>query len=1187
MDAAARFKWKASVGDRVIGQGENIWPVGSPSAAPVTFEVSSAGELALDLEIEVGGERKRIRRTVTARESGLAATRQLSDEALTSDLTALDARMATTRDPKERAKVREAYESAESIAYERGLWEEPAEFEANWGVRRKYEDPETSQWKPAETRDSDRIAAEGRRHLPQKPGATWSPENRSPAAMQALQHHTDVWYRDTAGTKWETYVQAGASHDPQAARRLTQQYMAAGPGFAEARGRLDKQVGVGAEIDPRNGAGADAVHEQLGLSEGDAAAFRGTLRREAHRTAFDLVRDSERAIRGQLARYGLPDIPEDLTNLEGGFFGAAAPQLIVAQNAEKERPLGDRKNEQADQEQLAAAATELVQLQADIKALLTERKILTGQNGVFNPVAAAEHQALFGDLEKYPSVDADSSAVPDGATLPLIDSMLGEKRRQLKLRWVELEKQHPMLAAFRDGKGTPTGTLEGMTEKGGDQQQAMVAQVLPKLRNIAKVRGKLEEGEVKPLALPQVVAVARQRLLVPPGSMRDAVVREEVEASRGGDDHWAIMALTLGIAALTAVPTGGSSFLAAVKVAGELAMLGADLWQASETLDDYQTQKAATDTDLDQAKALSDENPPLAWLAIDLLALPLGGLGVKQSVHEARMTLQEARAVMRKARALRAAVEAGEDAKALREELNRLGKARGLPEGGELGTRIEREAKTGAQTTGVAGDAMSPEMLSELSTRLGAPVERAAIGSGVEVDFHITDGNVSVARVRVGPAASAADVLLHRETIRLAQRYNGTWGGLRKTLDDIKGLFGHDPTFRPGTPQWQAWLEGEKHLALSTSRTLALEEARGPAARSLLERELHDLEERRAQFEELSRQLNGPAAANVTVSAPNLAHWDEKFGFSDGLIADGTFEHATGAWAVSKSAKAPKVPKGLGREVERLKTMANLDADALGAKWISELKNKRRSADPKVLRESIREEANAVVAKELERLDARPEFQELLASSPDEARHLRSHVEHYANQAYFEKVEEGVRSHIDELEEVAREHGDVGDELKFAGLVDEAVAVRPIGGKLPINHDFAGRYKPLDALDPAARKLVEKEGLPGVAYTRNGQPDFTPWIHQEAGVPCDVDLDALGGLTGDRALDERKALAWLREKHPELRNWRPTKGLTWHHHEGGRLILVPTPLHDSARHTGAVSAFKAHSGNPNLYRGEE
>ena len=108
-----------------------------------------------------------------------------------------------------------------------------------------------------------------------------------------------------------------------------------------------------------------------------------------------------------------------------------------------------------------------------------------------------------------------------------------------------------------------------------------------------------------------------------------------------------------------------------------------------------------------------------------------------------------------------------------------------------------------------------------------------------------------------------------------------------------------------------------------------------------------------------------------------------------------------------------------------------------------------------------------------------------------------------------------------------------------------------------------------------ARKRIRAQGLDGVAFTRNAQPDLSPFIYfGKDGVPGMVDLPA---LTGNRQKDFDMANAMMGYKEQP-------DGYTWHHHEGNRMILVETVVHDAVKHAGTVSQLKAETGDPTVYK---
>lgn len=82
----------------------------------------------------------------------------------------------------------------------------------------------------------------------------------------------------------------------------------------------------------------------------------------------------------------------------------------------------------------------------------------------------------------------------------------------------------------------------------------------------------------------------------------------------------------------------------------------------------------------------------------------------------------------------------------------------------------------------------------ELQAKLGKPlVVDPALSDGVSIDAHPEPGlfgGLKVDRVRIGAQARAQDILAHAEVIRMAERYNGLLGKLRKLFDRLAKLFG-------------------------------------------------------------------------------------------------------------------------------------------------------------------------------------------------------------------------------------------------------------------------------------------------------------------------------------------------------------------------------------------------------------
>jgi hypothetical protein len=135
--------------------------------------------------------------------------------------------------------------------------------------------------------------------------------------------------------------------------------------------------------------------------------------------------------------------------------------------------------------------------------------------------------------------------------------------------------------------------------------------------------------------------------------------------------------------------------------------------------------------------------------------------------------------------------------------------------------------------------------------------------------------------------------------------------------------------------------------------------------------------------------------------------------------------------------------------------------------------------------------------------------------------------------------------------------------LKHAELAEEATNVRPIAGRLPPNHEYAGQAFPSELLPPQYRSK-------GLRFTKEGHPDFAPHARQLPNRKNYVEIEYTGSRRADFAAANKKAML---DKTPK--NW------TWHHAEDMKtMYLVPKDLHKAVKHSGGVAKYKHASGVP-------
>lgn len=379
--------------------------------------------------------------------------------------------------------------------------------------------------------------------------------------------------------------------------------------------------------------------------------------------------------------------------------------------------------------------------------------------------------------------------------------------------------EFPVLAMYRREAGgeleVDTDGLQRIIRPAGPDEE-IAGRSTEILSNITTTVEGLATGRLDIWRHPRIVDMTRAAMLVVPGSVRDAAVRNQVAAAQGngGWTDVALVAISLALAVVSAVATSGASLPAEVAFLAELGALGVDALAALDRLEAYQVGTAATATDYDRARAIAEDEPTLLWLALDMVAvgLDLGAMvstfravsGVWRSVGEGG-DVDHAISVVRSEQA------AGRIGAESAERLEREIAARGGRLGGE-GSGAARAAKATGIKDGRAR--VSADRVTELSERLGVPVEIDTGGrlvDGIEVHYVKADGGrIEATVVRVGPEALVGDVAAHQQTIARITRYNGLLGKLRRLWDRINVLGGGRNKFAAGSKEWESFEELKK-----------------------------------------------------------------------------------------------------------------------------------------------------------------------------------------------------------------------------------------------------------------------------------------------------------------------------------------------------------------------------------------
>lgn len=235
---------------------------------------------------------------------------------------------------------------------------------------------------------------------------------------------------------------------------------------------------------------------------------------------------------------------------------------------------------------------------------------------------------------------------------------LAHARADLMRYWIEAEREHPILAAFRRGgdiEKVDLGTLG--TDPVHDEMKTVVLQLLPKIADIYKAQWLIKLGPenhgISALALAPIVALTRTNMFIPDGSLRAGIVKDLVDEAQDSDPLWVKVA-AVALAIVRLIPSGGTSgILIGAAGAGMAAYSAASAWR------EYDVHRTLANTDLDLARSLSTEEPSLTGFAVSLVGL---GLEAIPLVH-----------AFTTARRIKNLMNEGKNVEGLVKELNRIG----------------------------------------------------------------------------------------------------------------------------------------------------------------------------------------------------------------------------------------------------------------------------------------------------------------------------------------------------------------------------------------------------------------------------------------------------------------------------------------------------------------------------------
>lgn len=426
----------------------------------------------------------------------------------------------------------------------------------------------------------------------------------------------------------------------QGTRAMLEREMAAGSGYESAREHAQLRIGYGTLPQSETNNDKRLIgDQQIALMDHDAAAFRGAFQIEAKQTALSMLDASTAAIDSALRSYGIASGSFRLT--DAAHKVARDPTVLDAE-VDKWVALSSRLDDNraayaaghGKREDLAREAKQLRDLQDSIAALAAEQLRLMKLQQAEHPehpgmprpakqpdwrafeARSAQLRPMQGSAPQPQNPFAQRSAPAAEAPehqLEFVRGALRARQAQFQAAWIQAERQHPVLAAYR---GTKSPDASSLADLGTDEAmtRSIVHHVLPKLGHIYRTKAALlgSWGTLDPLQLAPAVELTKQRMFVAQGSTRNRVVHDMVVQAhdKSGLAQWALEAVMIGLTLVTLVPTAGASAAAGLALTG----LAYDLYMGMGEYEDFQVMSAAADTDLDKLRSLSDLEPSLTPL---------------------------------------------------------------------------------------------------------------------------------------------------------------------------------------------------------------------------------------------------------------------------------------------------------------------------------------------------------------------------------------------------------------------------------------------------------------------------------------------------------------------------------------------------------------------------------------------
>lgn len=351
------------------------------------------------------------------------------------------------------------------------------------------------------------------------------------------------------------------------------------------------------------------VQEELVSLKKGNAKFLTEFEDTGKKAIFLALDNSATRVEQEASHYG---IPKEVIRRSGTTRTTAFPQPRTAYDVTRPQPWTSEHLTQREWAQTASAR----------RGLIAAAKLLQQKRNQIADLQKAEEKSIVRMLlPPAPGIGGSYSYM-------MAPSELGNRRRAAEEEYAKLrqekEAEFPILASY----AKQGGDLQDLLEAGGGLGNVLGEEMADKLDKIHATEEYIKDGTIALWDVPFIVEGARQKLKLDYGTMQWRIVQDKQAAHAQAKEEakelkeaLGILAFALGI--LAAIPTGGGSLAVAGAVAeGTSFALGAGI--AIADLMEYQVQAAASGSDFDPARAISQENPSLFWLGFELVGAGLG-----------------------------------------------------------------------------------------------------------------------------------------------------------------------------------------------------------------------------------------------------------------------------------------------------------------------------------------------------------------------------------------------------------------------------------------------------------------------------------------------------------------------------------------------------------------------------------